>query len=146
MHPLHINFPQHDTYLLPVLSADKRRRNKLDNSSIPIEVLSKCRSFSQDRLDDELAVLCVARKIDFRLVSILLAMKHRNPEVLLLCKEKFDTEKLFPLVKDLVCTSTACQVSYSVVQTYKAFRFVLCNGHLSKFVYRCIIRWNGYCY
>ena len=91
MHPLHINFPQHDTYLLPVLSADKRRRNKLHNSSIPIEVLSKCRSFSQDRLDDELAVLCVARKIDFRLVSILLAMKHRNPEVLLLCKEKFDT-------------------------------------------------------
>lgn len=77
--------------------------------------------FSQDRLDDELAVLCVARKIDFRLVSILLAMKHRNPEVLLLCKEKFDTEKLFPHGKDLVCTSTACQVSYSVVQTYKAF-------------------------
>ena len=106
-----------------MLSADKRRRNKLHNSSIPIEVLSKCRSFSQDRLDDELAVLCVARKIDFRLVSILLAMKHRNPEVLLLCKEKFDTEKLFPLVKDLdVPPRGGVGLSRVLVQT-KAFRF-----------------------
>ena len=26
----------------------------------------------------------------------------------------------------------------------QGLRFVLCNGHLSKFVYRCIIRWNSY--
>ena len=88
MHPLHINCPQHDTYLIPVLSADKHSRKQIGQFFYTNRGVEQM-PFSQDRLDDELAVLCVVRKIDFRLVSILASKASQSRR--LLCKEKLDT-------------------------------------------------------